>query len=179
MCPVLSLANRAFLAFLGTLLVFTSLPAHAEELQPRGPEKSTDEWALAWSPKGESGDATVIDGTFSGTVYSASGTENAVDLSTLIGLPITGTFSYDSRALPLVSGGAGTCCSDFIANFPASPMVISDTVGGNTFTVNGTGSSALHTSMGPLAPSSLCHRKMSMGQPCCPVVIPRVKSYSG
>jgi hypothetical protein len=29
MCPVLSLANRAFLAFLGTLLAFTSLPAQA------------------------------------------------------------------------------------------------------------------------------------------------------
>ena len=33
MCPVLSLANRAFLALLGTLLAFTSLPAQAEELQ--------------------------------------------------------------------------------------------------------------------------------------------------
>jgi hypothetical protein len=33
MCPVLSLANRAFLAFLGTLLAFTSLPTQAEELQ--------------------------------------------------------------------------------------------------------------------------------------------------
>jgi PEP-CTERM motif len=33
MCPVLSLANRAFLAVLGTLLAFTSLPAQAEEFQ--------------------------------------------------------------------------------------------------------------------------------------------------
>src|ERR1700720_1745412 len=33
MCPVLSLANRAFLALLGPLLAFTSLPAQAEELQ--------------------------------------------------------------------------------------------------------------------------------------------------
>jgi hypothetical protein len=32
MCPVLSLANRAFLALLGTLLAFTSLPTQAEEL---------------------------------------------------------------------------------------------------------------------------------------------------
>jgi hypothetical protein len=33
MCPVLSLADRAFLALLGTLLAFTGLPAQAEELQ--------------------------------------------------------------------------------------------------------------------------------------------------
>jgi len=33
MCPMLSLANRAFLALLGTLLAFTSLPAQAEDLQ--------------------------------------------------------------------------------------------------------------------------------------------------
>jgi PEP-CTERM motif len=32
MCPMLSLANRTFLALLGTLLAFTSLPAQAEEL---------------------------------------------------------------------------------------------------------------------------------------------------
>ena len=96
--------------------------------------------------------ATTIEGAFSGVVYAASpelranGSVSPLDLGSLIGLPIYGTFTYDSIALPLVSGGAGTCCSTFSASGSASPMVISITVGrfcGPIFTVTGTGLSTL------------------------------------
>jgi hypothetical protein len=96
--------------------------------------------------------ATIIEGTFSGVVYAASpelpanGSVPALDLRSLIGLPIFGTFSYDSKALPLASGGSGTCCSTFSASQSASPMIISIAVGrrcGPTFTVTGTGFSTL------------------------------------
>ncbi len=95
--------------------------------------------------------ATIIEGTFSGTVYTVSDPDNVSGLNAFLGLPIIGTFSYDSQALPLVSGGSGTCCSDFIENFPTTPLSISVTVGGITYAMEGTGTSALHTSMGPVS----------------------------
>jgi hypothetical protein len=95
--------------------------------------------------------ASIVDGTFSGTVYAVSDPDNALGLSSLIGLPITGTFNFNGRDLPLTAGGAGTCCSDFIANFPTHPVIISDSVGGNTYTISGTGVSALHTSSGAVS----------------------------
>src|SRR5690242_15778396 len=75
--------------------------------------------------------ATTIEGTFSGVVYGASpelranGSAPPLDLGSLIGLPIFGTFTYDSNTLPLVSGGGGTCCSTFSASQSPSPMIIS------------------------------------------------------
>jgi hypothetical protein len=96
--------------------------------------------------------AASIVGTFSGVVYGASpalranGSVSALDLRSLIGLPIFGTFTYDSNALPLTFGGGGTCCSTFSASQSASPMIISITVGrlcGPAFTVTGTGYSTL------------------------------------
>jgi hypothetical protein len=82
--------------------------------------------------------ATVIEGTFSGVVMQTSGTANGVDLSTLAGLTITGTFTFDSDALPLIVGGPGTGNSSFIANGSSDPVVISDSVGGMSYTVSGT-----------------------------------------
>lgn len=43
--------------------------------------------------------ADTINGTFTGTVYHATGSEQGIDLSTLLGETVTGTFSYDSASL--------------------------------------------------------------------------------
>jgi hypothetical protein len=92
--------------------------------------------------------ATEIDGTFSGEVYAAQGTQDNVNLAALVGLPITGTFSFNSRALPLTSGGAKSNFSDFVATNPLDPLVISVTVTGNTFSLAGLTDSTLVTSKG-------------------------------
>jgi len=90
----------------------------------------------------------VVDGTFSGELYAAQGTQDGVNLASLVGQPITGTFSFNARSLPLTSGGAGMAFSDFVANDALHPLAISVTVDGDTFTVDGTSVSTLVTSSG-------------------------------
>ena len=90
--------------------------------------------------------AAIIQGTFSGTVYAANATYDGIYLPSLIGLPIEGSFHFDSDALPPVTvaqGGCGLPCSQFFASSATIPVVISSTVGGRIFTVSGTAFSAL------------------------------------
>jgi hypothetical protein len=83
--------------------------------------------------------ATIIEGSFSGQVYNANGiSDNGLDLASLIGLPISGIFSFESDTLPLIQGGTGATHSEFSSSNSGQPAFISDTVGGITFTMNGT-----------------------------------------
>jgi hypothetical protein len=91
--------------------------------------------------------ATIIGGTFSGTIFTSAGTLNGLDLylSTLWGSAITGTFTYDSASLPLVSGGSAPSASVFQSlQNTSSPLVITETFGGITYTVSGTNVSEMY-----------------------------------
>jgi len=108
--------------------------------------------ALALLTGSMTGNAEMVDGTFSGELYAGQGTQNGVDITSLLGQSLTGTFSFDSEALPLTSGSSGTYYSNtFQVMNPSIPLIISVAVGGNTFTVDGTFYSTLTTSDGPVS----------------------------
>ena len=92
--------------------------------------------------------AEVIQGTFSGVVTSATGTADGVDLTTLVGLPITGKFSYDSTTMLYIPLSAGGCdpayCGSFASDPVTAPITMTNTVAGHTFRVTGTSYSDLH-----------------------------------
>ena len=92
--------------------------------------------------------AEVIQGTFSGVVTSATGTADGIDLTTLVGRPITGKFSYDSTTMLYIPLSAGGCdpayCGSFASDPVAAPITMTNTVAGHTFRVTGTSYSDLH-----------------------------------
>jgi hypothetical protein len=88
-------------------------------------------------------ESVVIDGVFAGTVDAGgSGTIGTLNASTVAaGTPVFGTFSYNAQIFPL--GGLNEN-GYYIATGSANPVVITEFVGGSTFTVYGTIQSELN-----------------------------------
>ena len=82
-------------------------------------------------------EATVVGGTFSGLIYGGSTTSNAA----LAGTTVFGTFSYDSLYFELVS--SGTTASTWVQFASSTPVEITATFGGNSFSFLGTQSGSL------------------------------------
>jgi hypothetical protein len=75
--------------------------------------------------------ATPIVGSFNGTITNGPGLESGVNFSN--GQTVTGRFTYDSNQLSADWVDAGFD-SHFSANNPATPLVVTLTIGGHSFT---------------------------------------------
>lgn len=85
--------------------------------------------------------AAIVDGNFTGIVYQGYGVADGVDLSTLYGSTVDGTFSFDTATLTRsalfnADGSPNTNASQWLGS-PTAPIVITETVAGHTFTFLG------------------------------------------
>ena len=101
--------------------------------------------------------ATVITGSFNGDITGASGSENGLDLTGLVGLAFSGTFSFDSASLVLTaSSSANRALYDVSSGFP--PIVITQAVGGYTFSITSAAPASrleIDSALAPSAPDNL------------------------
>jgi hypothetical protein len=74
-----------------------------------------------------SAQAGQVVGGFNGIVNSGSGTYAGIDLESLNGMAISGTFSFDSSALS----------TDGVTYTPLTPLIFSEIIGDNIFTISG------------------------------------------
>ncbi len=78
-------------------------------------------------------EATIINGTFTGSVYFTNGTAGGIALSTLMGQSVTGLFSYDSSLL--TAGSSSPTLNQFNGSITTAITVggfsVSETLNGN------------------------------------------------
>src|SRR5437870_5325625 len=84
--------------------------------------------------------AVVVTGSFSGTITESTNAESVFDAATsLVGQPISGTFRYDTDALPPLHPVSTPTFGVWLDSYPALPFVsLTETINARTVTFGGT-----------------------------------------